>query len=187
MRQSRLFVAEEHALTPGPSPASGRGEIDKGLSLAERVHPKYRPVFEKTERERPGGRGAPISCRTGRRKTCWKSRGRGSSSGTAHSPTSGNSPRGIAIRLTCTRAANTDANTATSTATAPGSRTARVGFDRICARTWRRWRLLTFRPRRCICRTAPMRSSHWSKSIATRCSRWRSWPSIEIGSRRSRC
>lgn len=47
MCQSRLLFAEENALTPGPSPASGRGEAGKGLALAMRVHPKYRPVFEK--------------------------------------------------------------------------------------------------------------------------------------------
>jgi hypothetical protein len=51
MRQSRLFAAEKHALTPGPSPASGRGEICKGLSLASLVHPKYWPVFEKMDEE----------------------------------------------------------------------------------------------------------------------------------------
>jgi len=51
MRQSRLLFAEENAFTPGPSPASERGEINKGLSLAGRVHPKYRPVFEKMSEE----------------------------------------------------------------------------------------------------------------------------------------
>ncbi len=51
MCQSRLLFAEENALTPGPSPASGRGEAGKGLSLASRVHPKYRPVFEKMGEE----------------------------------------------------------------------------------------------------------------------------------------
>ena len=47
MCQNRFLFTEEDALTPGPSPACGRGEISDGLMLAERVHPKYRPVFDK--------------------------------------------------------------------------------------------------------------------------------------------
>jgi len=49
---------------------------------------------------------------------CWKSPGLGSSSGTVLSPISESSLRGIAIASTCTRAANTSVNTATSRATA---------------------------------------------------------------------
>jgi hypothetical protein len=53
MRRNRLLFAKEDALTPGPSPACGRGEIVEGLSLAERVHPKYRPAFDRlSERDR---------------------------------------------------------------------------------------------------------------------------------------
>lgn len=53
MCQRPFTFAEEDTLTPGPSPACGRGEIDRGLSLAQRVHQKYRSAFDKlSERDR---------------------------------------------------------------------------------------------------------------------------------------
>jgi len=137
-----------------------------GLSLAGRAHLKYRPVFDKlSEVERAAA--ALCFLPHGQRRMCWLLRGRAPSSGTVRSPTSGSSPRGIGTVSTCTRAANTVVNTATSPAASPQSTTARTVFATICARTWKRWRLTMFRPRRCIYRTAPIRFSRWSNSIGT--------------------
>ena len=62
-------------------------DMDKGLSLARRVHPKYRPVFDKLS-EADRAAVARTSCRTLRKRTLWKSPGLGSSSGTVLSPIS---------------------------------------------------------------------------------------------------